>query len=191
MQFYCFQTTTKESNLNLNFSVAINNNRLERVSEVVFFGVVTDEHVSWKLHIACVASKISRAVGIMSKSRFFLSKTSLRTLYFPLVYPYLHYCIITWGCTYPKYLNRIFLLQKRAVRIVNNAPFDAYTDLILKELNLPKIHQIYSFQLGTFMFLYKKNSLPHSFTAFFPVANQIHNYNTRKAACFLHSFMPN
>ena len=174
----------RQKRVNLDFSVTINNNPLKRVNEVVFLGVVIDEHVNWKPHIANVASKISRAVGIMFKSRFFLSKSSLCTLYFSLVYPYLHYCIISWGSTYPTNLNRLFLLQKRAVRIITKASFDAHTDPIFKELNLLKLHQIYSFQLGTFMFLYKKNSLPQSFTTFFPVVNQIHNYNTRTAASF-------
>ena len=47
-------------------------------------------------------------------------------MYYSLAYPYFQYCIIVWGSTYPTNLNRLILLQKRIVRIVNKKPFDAH-----------------------------------------------------------------
>ena len=79
----------------------INSHRLQRVGDVVFLGVILDEHMSWNLHIFHVASKISKSIGIIYKSSFFLSRRALRTLYYALVYPYLHYCVTVWGSTYP------------------------------------------------------------------------------------------
>jgi hypothetical protein len=81
------------------------------VKEVVFLGVILDEHISWKPHISHVARKISKSIGIIYKASFCLSKTSLYKLYYSLVYPYIQYCIIVWGSTYQTNLNRIVLLQ--------------------------------------------------------------------------------
>ena len=90
-----------------------------------------------------VASKLSKSIGIIHKSRFFLSTQSLRTLYNSMILPYLYYCNLAWGGTYKTDLQRIVILQKRALRIVNNSTYDANTSPIFKELKLLKFHDIH------------------------------------------------
>ena len=46
-----------------------------------------------------------------SRARFLLPKSCLKALYYCLVYPYLHYCIIVWGSTYKTSLRRLVSLQ--------------------------------------------------------------------------------
>ena len=124
------------------------------------------------------ASKISKSIGIIYKSSFYLS--ALRTLYYALIYPYIQYCIIIWGSTYPTCLYRINLLQKRVIRIINREAYDAPTDPIFKDLNILKLNDIYLLQLGIFMYKYQNNLLPNSFLR----TDQVHNYNTRASRLF-------
>ena len=98
--------------------------------------MVLDEHLSWKSHISHLARKISKSIGIIFKSSSCLPRFSLRLFYYSLVYPYLQYCVTVWGSTYPSNLNRIILLQKRAVRCINKDAYDAHTDPIFKELRI-------------------------------------------------------
>ena len=112
----------------LDVTVSINNMKIKGVKEVLVLGVVIEESMSWKPHIAQVVSKVSKTIGILYKSSFFLSKSSLHTLYYSLDYPYIHYCMLVWGSTNPSNLERLFLLQKRAIRVINKNPFDARTD---------------------------------------------------------------
>ena len=86
-------------------SIQIDNNVIERVNETVFLGVILDEHLSWKPHILSVSRKISKSIGIIYKYSFCLPKTSLRSLYYSLVYPYLTYCVSVWGSTYQSNLK--------------------------------------------------------------------------------------
>jgi hypothetical protein len=99
----------------LDLSVEINNHKLVRVKETTFLGIILDEHLCWKSHIA---SKVSKSIGIIYKSSFCLTRSALRTLYFAFVYPYFNYCITIWGSTYPSNLNRLILLQKKVIRIL-------------------------------------------------------------------------
>ena len=112
--------------------VCINEQRIEQVKETVFLGVVLDEHLSWKLHISQVARKISKSIGVINRARFFLPKPCLKTLYYCLVYPYLHYCIIVWGSTYKTNLRRLVSLQKRVIRIISKSTFDSHSDIFSK-----------------------------------------------------------
>ena len=150
----------------------------------MFLGVFLDDNLTWKSHISLSASKLSKSIGIIHKSRFFLSTHSLRTLYNSMILPYLYYCNLAWGGTYKSNLQRIEILQKRALRIVSNSTYDAHTGPIFKELKLLKFHDIHSFQLGIFMFSFKNSTLPSKFNNFFVLNSQIHNYNTRNAQFF-------
>ena len=47
--------------------IQINNVEIDRVSEFNFFGVIVDEHITWKPHIAKIRFNISRIIGIMRK----------------------------------------------------------------------------------------------------------------------------
>ena len=142
----------RQTRQTIDILLEINNKIIDRVKEVLFLGVIIDEHISWKPHISHVASKIAKSIGIV-QGKFYLSKLALRTLYYSLVYPYLHYCITVWGSTYPSNLNRIILLQKRVIRIIDKKPFDAHADPIFKELMILKFESIYYFYLGKFMYL--------------------------------------
>ena len=131
-----------------------------------------------------INNRLSWSNNFNELCRFFLSTQSLRTLYNSMILPYLYYCNLAWGGTYKANLQRIVILQKRALRIVNNSTYDANTSPIFKELKLLKFHDIHSFQLGFFMFSLKNSTLPSKFNNLFLINSQIHNYNTRNAHSF-------
>ena len=180
--FMIFRPRQKRQTIEL--LLKINGQKIDNVKETMFLGVILDEYMSWKSHISHIASKISKSIGIIYKSSFYLSKSALRTLYYALIYPYIQYCIIIWGSTYPTCLYRINLLQKRVIRIINREAYDAPTDPIFKDLNILKLNDIYLLQLGIFMYKYQNNLLPINFANSFLRTDQVHNYNTRASRLF-------
>ena len=76
---------TKQNRQKLDLNLYINDTKIDRVNEVLFLGVILDEHLSWKSHIQNVARKLSKSISIIYKSSFCLNKTSLRILYYSLV----------------------------------------------------------------------------------------------------------
>ena len=102
----------RQKGASVKFRVILNNNVIEQVKEIVFLGVVLDEHLTWKPHVAHVANKISKSIGIIRRASPYLQKSSLRTLYFSMIYPYLPYCSLVWSSTYPTNLSRLVVLQK-------------------------------------------------------------------------------
>ena len=82
-----------------------------------------DENLNWKSEIMHVANKVSKSIGIIRKSIFYLSTKSLRTLYFSLVYRYLFfYCNFVWTSTYRTHLIRLEILQKKGIRTTIKTP---------------------------------------------------------------------
>ena len=155
--------------------------KLKKEHVVKFLGVYIDENLSWTEHIAHICIKISKAVGIIRRSRFCLSTNTKLMLYYALIYPYLTYCNILWASTYPSNLNRLLLMQKRAVRASTNACYRAHTKPLFLQLNVLDVYQINTFYAAKFMFLYHGHSLPSSFNTLFTTGSQIHTYDTRHA----------
>ena len=56
------------------FNVVINETTIAQVNETVFLGVVLDNNLTWKSHIATcsLAVKISKSIGIIFRSSFSL-----------------------------------------------------------------------------------------------------------------------
>ena len=73
--YIIFKPRQKKQIFDLNLK--INNKEINRVNEVCFLGVILDENLSWKAHISHIAHKISKSIGIMYRSSFYLFKSAL------------------------------------------------------------------------------------------------------------------
>ena len=164
-----------------NFSLCFGNKLLEQKKTIKFLGVYIDEHLTWKDHISYISKTISKSVGIMHRSRFNLSSKTKLSLYYTLIYPYIIYCNLAWSSTYVTNLNRIFYLQKRAVRIITNAEFRDHSDPLFTQLGILDIFKVNSLYVARFMFCYKNLMLPPILLNLFITNNEVHNYNTRTA----------
>ena len=62
--------------------------------------------------------------------------------------------------------------------------FDAHTGVLFKEQEILKFSDIYLYQIGKFMYLFKRSLLPNYFRDMFTLASQIHSYKTRNSNLF-------
>ena len=83
---------------------------------IKYLGIMVDSTLSWNIHI----DKISRITGLLYKIRPFLNNEILKMLYYSLVYPHLNYVTEVCGSADPIHLTRIFILQKRIVRMLTH-----------------------------------------------------------------------
>ena len=91
---------------------------LECKEFIKYLGILIDSHLTWKHHIDHIAIKISRTIGLISKIRHFVPKHTLINIYRSLVASYLSYGLIVWGQACKSYLDKLFKLQKGALRYI-------------------------------------------------------------------------
>jgi len=163
--------------------VKFNGTSLIQVQCAKFLGVYIDEHLSWDKHIQQVAAKVSRNVGILQKLRFSIPQSCLMMLYNSLIFPYLHYCCIVWGCVSMNKLNPLILLQKKCVRIIANTGPRTHSAILFKKFSMLKVNEICIFQTALFMFKFTKGYLPRTFSrpSYFICASSSHHYSTRSS----------
>ena len=96
-----------------------------------------------------------------------------------IVLPYLNYCSLVWSGASLSNLNRLQVLQKKAIRLCSNAHYLAHTAPLFKGLNTLTLSDNVSLKVGIFMFKYFKGILPEIFYHCLYLNNTIHNFDTR------------
>ena len=92
-----------------------------------------DENLTWKKHISEITKKVSRVLFSIKQVKHVLPLDSLRTLYFALIHPHLCYGITAWGNADKNIIKPTILIQKRALCVINNAPYNSHTDPKFKQ----------------------------------------------------------
>ena len=147
-------------------------------NSVKYLGINVDSKLSWKNHISYVCNKISRAIGVISKVRQNLNMKTLLLMYNSLVHSHLLYCIEIWGTAYKTSLQPLFLLQKRAVRLICDAGYRDHSEPLFKRLGIRNIFQEIKLRQQILSFDVVKNTGRYSFNI--PTMHQ-HDHTTRFA----------
>ena len=78
-----------------------------------------------------MSMKVTKSIGFLYKLNRFLPEIILKTLYTSLIHPYLSYGI-AWHGTYQNNTSKIFVLQKKAIRTINNLTYNEHTNAYFK-----------------------------------------------------------
>ena len=76
----------------------------------------------------------------------------LKQLYYNLIYSYLNYNVCCYASTYESHLTKLYLLQKKAIRIINNASFLEHTDPLFFSNGILKVQDIHKLNVGLYMY---------------------------------------
>ena len=147
--FYMLHSNRPVSN---SLSINLNEQPINSKDNSKYLGLILDNSLNFKPHITFICNKISKAIGIIYRSRDFLPKYILISLYYTLVYPYLNYCILAWGNTFTSHLEPIRILQKKLVRIITFQPYSCHTSPLFQDLNFLKLDDIYKYRAAVYIF---------------------------------------
>ena len=116
-----FHKPSKKDNILLVLpKLSICNNEIKRSESIKFLGVFLDENLTWKDHIRYLENKIAKNIGLLFRSKPYLTKKCLLSLYYSYIHTYISYANIAWGSTYISNLKKINSQQKHAIRIIFN-----------------------------------------------------------------------
>ena len=170
---------------NTNFSIKMGEIQLQRVKSVKYLGVMLDENITWSDHISYLSKKLSRCAGIFSKLRYYLNKEVLIKVYHSLFNSHLQYATLCWGSASITNLNRLQILQNRALRNIFKAQRFYRLDNLYLNCRILKVKDLYNLEVAKFMHKHHNASLPSCFASFFSCSFQRftrtstnHNYNT-------------
>ena len=146
--------------------IPIMNTFLKRASTIKYLGLLVDDDLKFKSHIAKVTGTCSRILGILYRSSYFLNKNLLLLLYNALILPHMSYCAVIWGSNYETTLNPLVIMQKRAIRLISGAPPFSHTSPLYRELKLLKLTDLVKYHILLIMHDYLFARLPRPIAKF-------------------------
>ena len=144
--------------------ITINSQKIDKSDTFNFLGITLDKHMSWKAHINKIKNKISQTIGALNNLRNLLPKAALMHIYNALITPHLNYGILAWGKS--NHVNQILKIQKRAVRVISNAKYNAHTEPLFKNLGILKIEDMRKLFEVKFYYNFSAGLLPEYFSTF-------------------------
>jgi hypothetical protein len=152
-------------------------------------GIHFDELLSFDNHTKYLCNKISRSLFCIKRAKNFITPKALITLYYALIHSHLTYCPIITSCATPTNINKIFTIQKKAIRIIDNKPYNEHTAPIFKRLKILPLDKLIKLSKLKFMHSVVFNYAPSSFNSTWLVnENRNIEHNLRNNE---HFFIPN
>ena len=114
-----------------NLKIKMNGKRLSHSKYVKYLGIYLDEFLTGTFHCEEIIKKLNRANGILAKARHYMP---LKNIYYATFSSHLFYGSQIWAI-----MNKISLLQRKAVRIMTYSKTRDHTSPIFKELKILKV----------------------------------------------------
>ena len=128
-------------------NLLLNNKPIKFANQVTFLGVKINSNLNWSRDISDLLSQLRPLGGLLYQSSQYLPKSLLLTLYNSYIHSKLNYCIEAWGNAPLKYLNKVFLFQKKIIRIIHKKPFDHSSAELFKVSKVLTVFQIFKFKI--------------------------------------------
>ena len=173
---------SKNKNITKKLNFRLSGQKIILSKSIKYLGINLDEHLTWSNHINILASKLSRANGILSKIRHFVPYKCLLTIYYALFNSHLTFGSQVWCQGTNENIKRITALQNKAIRIINFKPRNYPVNPLYAKSQILKIND-YVYSLNCQLIKqYSLDSLPSTFKDYFTETKYIHDHNT-KSAC--------
>ena len=106
--------TTPKKKVNIRITAC----NIEQKSLIKYLGVFIDEHLKWDAQLQNINNKLTKNIRILYKLRHYVYKSTIKQLYYALMYPYLNYGLISWVTACQTKLNKIEIRQNKCIRSI-------------------------------------------------------------------------
>lgn len=146
---------------------------LEEVTFTEYLGVTIDDKLSWKQHLDSLCSKLSSGLYVMKRMKNISDHTTTKLTYHALFEAHLRYGIVVWGGTTVSNLQRILVLQKRAIRILGNLQPRETCREAFRELRILTVVNLYILEAVSYVHTKEPDTVK--------TGASFHEHNTRHA----------
>lgn len=119
----------------------IPNMTLEKKSK--FLGLTIDADLTWADQIRNLVKKLSSGVYVVKRMKWIGGIESAKAAYHAVIESHIRYGLIAWGGTSEGNLNKILVLQKKAIRAITNLGFRDCCREAFKSLKLLTVTALY------------------------------------------------
>ena len=175
-ELFLFRSAKKQ--LDFGLKLRLNGKRLYPTNSVKYLGVKIDEHWTWKSQIDGISTKLNKSNAILSKVRHFVDQKTLKAIYHAIFESHLYSSSLVWAQNFNS-TKRLFILQKKALRLMFFLRREAHTNPLFKDFNILKFHDKIALENCIFIQKFFKQQLPQPFDNWFGLSSNFVTHNTR------------
>ena len=123
-------------------------------------GVQIQEDMSWKLHTEYIRKKVLGILFMMKNSKHMIPARVKKMLFSSLVQSVIHYALPIWGGASKQIIDPLVRIEKRAIRLANNAHYIKHTDPMFGALGVLKLTDMYKILCARTAVKFLQNTLP-------------------------------
>ena len=154
-----------DKTIHLQFNLS---SQVSSVKNARFLGINVDSNLGWSSHVDYLASKISKGLFSLRVLSQTIDKSCLISVYYANIHSLLGYGTLLWGNHGTA--SRLFILQKRAIRIICGVTSRFHTRPLFINLGILTLPSIFVLSC----LLYVKNHINN-----FKICSSVHDYPTR------------
>ena len=113
-----------------------------------------------------MCGKLASVCGVISKVRHILDRKSLLMIYNSLVESRLLYGILGWSTASNQQINRLKVLQNRALRFIDFSPPGTTILPIYRQFNVLPLNKLIDLARANYMYSFSNNQLPIAFRSY-------------------------
>ena len=167
----------KQKKLEGDLKIKLCGKRLYSTESVKYLGVKIDANLTWQHHVNDLSTKLNRANALLFKMRKYVSPKILKSNYFAIFDSYLSYCCLVWAQNFGT-IQRIVILQKKAIRIINFQLRNFHTSLLFKQNSILKFQDKICLENILFVSKSLNNLSPSIFNTCFSFSSDQYNHET-------------
>ena len=135
---------------------------IHRVSNTKFLGTWIDDNLNWKTHMSKLLGKLKCGLGMLQRSKAFLSKKAMKLLYFGQFHSHLCYGLGVWGPMLTKgQISDLIGVQRKCIRQIENT---TSVDEAFKKLKILTVNQLIELEQSKMGYKLCKGLLPTATT---------------------------
>ena len=159
--------------------IKLNGEKLYPSQSIKYVGVLLDPTLSFEPHCIALGKKLTQAIGILCKVRYFMQREHLKMLYYAIFSSHLTYGCQVWAQTETVQNRKIFNLQTKALKIMNFTFTNS--DLLYYLFDILKLSDIVKLQNCVLVHNSLAREPPVCFHDQFVQLSNAHEYTTRNS----------
>ena len=180
----------KKSHLpKINLDLDLNGEPLTNIDNGKLLGVVLNCNLSWNSHVTFLCGNLSRQLALLRRIRHLLPLRARRAFYISYIQSSLDYCSVVWANCDQLSFNKVFRLQKQAIRLVCGAKWDEPSGPIFKRLGCLPLDKRFEYHIGVQMYKIVNGLCPKYLQDLFHPAN-VHSSRTLRSTSSNNLYLP-
>lgn len=113
------------------------------VDSTKHLGVVIDNQLSWQAHLDYLCRKLSSSLYALKRVKSISTQEAVSVAYHALFESHLRYGIAVWGSAVHTHLERVLLIQKKAIKIIYGVGWQESCRKIFRENKILTVISLY------------------------------------------------